>query len=301
MNRNVTTVWWAVGLVALCANACSTSNGTPPVESGTSAAGLYYEVSGAGDAVVLIHAFSLDRRMWDEQVEVLRPKYRVVRFDLRGHGNSAAISESFTAHDDLLSVLDAVGANRAALVGLSSGAQIAVDFALAYPERVTSMILAGPGLTGYVPQESFEWMTPTIQAIQAGDVERAMTLWSETRLMAIPQNAAADSVMRRLAQENGDIWLASPTAQQQLDPPAIARLADIGAPVLVVVGESDLGDMHRVADTLVTCIAGARRLTIDNAGHLVTLAASQTFNDAMIDFLARPSNTTTNPSPCAGG
>ena len=290
----------ALALLALGASGCGSPSETIRVESGTTAAGLYYEVAGAGEVVVLIHAFSVDRRMWDAQVDALLPHYRVVRYDLRGHGNSAPISESFTAHDDLLSVLVAVDADRAALVGLSAGAQIAVDFALSYPERVSSMILAAPGLTGYVPRESFDWMTPVIEALQAGDVERATSRWSETRLMAIPQNPAADSVMRRLTRENGSIWLASPNAQQQPDPPAVARLAEIRAPVLVVVGDADLADTKRVADTLTTCVAGARKLEISDAGHLVNLASPARFNDAMIEFLSDPPSPTAGQSPCTG-
>jgi pimeloyl-ACP methyl ester carboxylesterase len=96
---------------------------------GTSPAGLSYEATGSGDAVVLIHAFSVDRRMWAPQLAPLEGRFRVVRYDLRGHGQSAPPSAPYTTYEDLRSVLDALGIGRATLIGLSAGAEIATDFA----------------------------------------------------------------------------------------------------------------------------------------------------------------------------
>ena len=116
--------------------------------SGVSAAGLSFEASGAGDPVVLIHGFSLDRHMWDRQVKTLESRYRVVRYDLRGHGDSAAIEGPYTGYEDLSSVLDALAIDRATLVGLSAGAELAINFALTHPDRVARLILVAPGLGG---------------------------------------------------------------------------------------------------------------------------------------------------------
>src|SRR6185436_3073968 len=93
------------------------STGYAP-SNGTS---LYYEVSGEGEAVVLLHGFSLDHRMWAPQVDALAGRYRVVRYDLRGFGRSAPSPERFTHADDLLALLDHLHIDRAALVGLSMG------------------------------------------------------------------------------------------------------------------------------------------------------------------------------------
>jgi len=269
------------------------------MESGFTESGLYYEVSGQGMPVVLLHGFSLDRRVWEGQVRILEPHFRVVRYDLRGHGRSAAITAPYTAHGDLAAVLDALHIERAALVGHSAGAQIALDFALVYPERVTALVLAAPGLSGYTPSEPSEWMNPMAEAMRSGDMERAVTLWTETPLMAIPQEPAADSVMRTIVRDNADIWSANPTFQQPLEPPAIGRLAAVRVPTLVLVGDADLREIHKVADTLATCIAGARQESIANAGHMLNLAAPESFNAAVLAFLrnAAPSSQPFR-SPC---
>jgi pimeloyl-ACP methyl ester carboxylesterase len=257
------------------------------VVEGETEAGIHYEVSGRGEPVVLLHGFSLDRRMWEPQVAELEREHRVLRVDLRGHGRSAAIRDSFAAYEDLASVLDAAGVERAALVGLSSGASIAVDFALVHPERVTRLVLASPGLGGYVPVGSFEWMAPVGEALRAGDVAGAVERWAETPLMSIPSRSAGDSLMRKIVAENAGIWSVVANPERPLSPPAIRRLEEIGVPVLVIVGERDLVDTHAVADTLVARIGGAQKAVIPGAGHMVNLAEPAAFNERLLPFLGR--------------
>ena len=98
----------------LCALLASTAT-TAQTATGTSAGGLFYEASGAGESVVLIHAFSVDRRMWAPQIAALEGRFRVIRYDLRGHGNSAAPSAPYAPHEDLRFVLDTLGISRATL------------------------------------------------------------------------------------------------------------------------------------------------------------------------------------------
>src|SRR6266540_3671492 len=117
--------------------------------TGTTPTGIFYEVSGAGEPVVFIHAFSVDRRMWARQVASFESRFRIVRYDLRGHGRSAAPSGPYAGYEDLREVLDTLRIPRATLVGLSAGSEVATNFALAYPNRVTRLILASPGLGGY--------------------------------------------------------------------------------------------------------------------------------------------------------
>ncbi len=257
----------------------------PAWEAGTSPEGLYYEVAGEGPWVVLLHGFSLDGRMWEPQAKELAREYRVVRYDLRGHGRSAGFTGPYASREDLRDVLDAVGAGRVTLVGLSAGAQIAVDFSLSHPDRVEKLVLAAPGLTGYVPKDGFAWLAPVMEAVRAGDASEAARRWAATPLMAIPTNPAGDTLMRTIVADNADLWLEASNPEQVLTPPAIERLSEIDVPTLVVVGEHDLGDTHRVADTLVTCIAGASKRVVPNAGHMVNLAVPDVFRETVETFL----------------
>ena len=109
---------------------------------------LFFEAAGAGSPVILLHGGNLDRRMWDAEFAGLQSRHRVIRYDARGYGRSGPADTAFRAHDDLLALMDALGLSRATLVGLSLGGRIAIDFALAHPERVDRLVLAAPGISG---------------------------------------------------------------------------------------------------------------------------------------------------------
>jgi pimeloyl-ACP methyl ester carboxylesterase len=256
-------------------------------DTGTTSNGLYYEVTGEGEPVVLIHGFSLDSRLWDAQAAALASDFRVIRYDLRGHGRSAPIEAPYSGYEDLRHLLDELSIERAALVGLSAGARIAVDFALAYPGRADRLLLAGPAISGHVPQERFDWMEPVIAAARAGDTRRAAEHWADTALMSVPDSASAAAV-RTMILDNAHLWGIPSNPEKTLAPPAVDRLAEIEVPVLVVVGEHDLASVQDAADRLAAEIPGARMEGVPGAGHLVSLAAPRTFNRLLLEFLKVP-------------
>ena len=159
--------------------------------------GLAYEVKGAGQPVVFVHAFSIDHHMWDQQAAALNRRFKVIRYDQRGHGASVAPMERHASHEDLRDLLDELQIASATLVGLSAGSEIAINFAIAYPERVTRLVLAAPGLGGYsIPP--LPWAQPVFEAAGRGDAEAAAKLWADTPIMAIHSNAAARQTVTTL-------------------------------------------------------------------------------------------------------
>jgi pimeloyl-ACP methyl ester carboxylesterase len=268
-------------VLSLCFFACSSSE----PQTGRTESGIYFEVSGQGAPVVLAHGFSLDRRMWDREEALLRSDFRVVRYDLRGHGLSDPWSEPFAAEEDMLDVFEATGLERATIIGLSAGAQVAIDFALAHPDRVAALVLASPGLGGYQAVGSFDWMASVMTELQAGEPQQAMRAWTETPLMKIETDPAADAAMRSIVMDNWVVWTYNPQLQAAPDPPAIARLSEISAPALVLIGQNDLIDTKLVGDTLAACLVNARLVTIASAGHLVNLEAPEQFAHALTAFL----------------
>jgi pimeloyl-ACP methyl ester carboxylesterase len=273
-----------VSLVLLLAPAAA---GAQAVD-GSTPEGLSYEVSGSGEPVVLIHAFSVERRMWAPQIAALEGRYRVIRYDLRGHGRSAAPAAAYAPHDDLRSVLDALGVARAALVGLSAGSTLAIDFAIAYPDRVTRLVLASPGLNGHVPSPPLTWTAPVFQAAGAGDAEKAARLWAETPIMALRNDLSAAATVRTLVMDNVKLWTFRTNPARPLTPPAIGRLAEVSRPTLVILGGEDLPHIAEIAGLLTKGIAGARLTTIPGADHMTNLDAPDAFNRAMDGFLAGP-------------
>src|SRR5258708_10375829 len=126
---------------------------------------IYYEIDGAGQPVVFVHGFTLDTRMWDEQVEAFARNYEVIRYDVRGFGRSSpGTSEPFSSVDDLKALLDYLGYRAAHVVGLSMGGGIATSFAAVYPDATLSLLPVDSGLWGFrfsdAWTESFARMLP---------------------------------------------------------------------------------------------------------------------------------------------
>lgn len=111
---------------------------------------LYWEMAGQGQTVVLLHGFTLDSRMWDDQFLPLAQHFQVIRTDLRGFGRSAVpTAEAYSHEADLCGLLDQLGVAQAHLVGLSKGGAVALNFALTYPTRTASLVLIDAVLPGY--------------------------------------------------------------------------------------------------------------------------------------------------------
>ena len=271
-----------VGTV-LTLTVCETPKAAGQVDTGTTSAGLYYEVSGSGDPIVFIHAFSVDRRMWAPQIAAFEGRYRVVRYDLRGHGRSVPPTEPYTGFDDLRDLLDTLGIDRATLVGLSAGSELALNFAIAYPNRVSRIIVASPGLSGY-PVPPLPWFGPVFQAAGAGLPDSAAKLWAATPIMALHTNTSASETVTSLVMENTKLWTYRRT-ERPLTPPAIDRLAEVTCPVLVIVGDRDLPHIRGVGDLLAEKVADVAIVTIPGAGHIVNLDTPEAFNEALASFL----------------
>ncbi|HUR16410.1 MAG TPA: alpha/beta fold hydrolase, partial [Candidatus Limnocylindrales bacterium] len=121
---------------------------------------LYYEVEGDGPPVTLVHAGVANLRMWDGQVAAWRDRYRVIRYDTRGFGQTETDDVPYSNRDDLAFVLDHVGVEQTHLLGLSRGSMIATDFAVENPQRVKSLVWVAGGLRGFEPPED-----PRLQAM----------------------------------------------------------------------------------------------------------------------------------------
>ncbi|HLB16079.1 MAG TPA: alpha/beta fold hydrolase [Burkholderiales bacterium] len=281
---------------ALALAACAPTTTTPGPQRRTGFAEvngtrLYYEVAGSGEPVVLVHAFTLDTRMWDDQFEVLARDFRVIRYDARGFGKSAAPNpgEPYSNAEDLAALLDRLDARRAHVVGLSMGGRFALDYAVTYPDGPRSLVVIDGVIGGW--QWSREWIAAYAPIVEAGrrrDVAQAKSLWLGLALFA-PARARAP-VGARLKQMVDDYsgWhFVNQNPERAVSPPAVGRLGAIRAPTLVVVGELDLPDFQRMSERLEHDIPGARRATIPGAGHFANMEAPDGVTRALREFLLR--------------
>jgi 3-oxoadipate enol-lactonase len=234
--------------------------------------------------VLLLHAGIADHRMWKPQIEALEAAgHRALASDLPGFGDTPLEPGTIAYVDHAAKLLDEPGA----VVGCSFGGRIALELAVARPERVERLVLIGAGLGSWSWSESAEaGFAEEEEAIERGDLAAAA---AQQALMWLAPDAAPD--VRELTEA-----MTIRSYEQQLpvegavkavwpEVPAETRLGEIGAPTLVVVGTEDLDDIKSIAEKLAAEIPGARLATIEGAGHLPSLERPDELNALLLEFL----------------
>ncbi|MFL5931763.1 MAG: alpha/beta fold hydrolase [Gaiellaceae bacterium] len=254
---------------------------------------LNYELAGTGPAVALLHEGVCDLRMWDELAEVLAPEFRVLRYDMRGYGDSTLPPGPFSQSGDLLALFDHVGIERAALIGVSYGGRVALDTAFVAPERVTCLVLAATGLRDH------EWSAVVREfgdeeerLVESGDLAAATDL--NVRLWVDGPNRGPDPVREavrervRMMQQRA-FEIQEPAYAETPPPgpekPVNVRLDEIRAPALVVVGDADVPDFPEIADRLEAELPDARKVVLADTAHTIPLERPDEFRSLALEFL----------------
>jgi pimeloyl-ACP methyl ester carboxylesterase len=235
---------------------------------------------GDGPALLLLHAGIADRRMWDEHLEPLAVAgHRAVAVDLPGFGEAVAGLDPVAHWEDVVETMDALGIERAALVGNSFGAAVALRVAALHPQRVSSLALFS-GSSAPEPDPSPELLAAWEAeegALEAGDMERAV----EATLASWVRPAAAAEVRERIAtmqRENYERH-ASIKIEFAADPleEDAALVAAIECPALLAAGDADMVDFRNAISELAERMPNATATTIAECGHLAPLEAPEEF------------------------
>jgi pimeloyl-ACP methyl ester carboxylesterase len=245
---------------------------------------LHYEIQGKGEAVVLIHSAGIDLRDWEFIAPQLAQTYQVITFDGRGAGQSPPLLEPANFVEDLRQLLDHLNLDRAILVGHSIGGQIATDFALAYPDRVTKLVLVAPGLSGFEFSPDIQQWYAQIKAA-APDVEKMVE-----RTLAYP----AYSVVMSSPQRDRMIEMTTHNTKRSFEwktfemlwpqPPTIDRLSELQTKTLFIIGKKEMPDLFKVAE-LFQQIPDIRFAYIEGADHMPTLTHADEVSSQIIQFL----------------
>jgi pimeloyl-ACP methyl ester carboxylesterase len=249
---------------------------------------LHYAIAGEGPALVLIHGNTLDTRMWDDQVAAFAEQYRVIRYDMRGFGQSAPpTGEPYTPADDLAALLAYLGEERAHILGLSLGGAVATEFVLAYPDITETLILADAGLREFQWRDYGEFSAAVRnEAVDAG-VEAARRRWLAGALFApaLEQPQVAQRLRQMVDDYSGWHWL-NRDSWQPTEPPVTEQLDSIDTPTLVIIGERDMPEFHEIAELVHQRAPGAVKAIVSGVGHMTNMEAPQAFNTLVLDFLA---------------
>ena len=277
---------------------CSCKDNTTGTQTGFIRAGhhhVYYESTGTGDAVLLLHAGLLDHTMWAEQVKALSQHYRVVTIDQPYHGKTTGTDTTLLVQDLIKMVLDSLGVQNTSLAGLSMGAASAQDFMIAYPERVNKVILISAGINGYEKEHAMDsvsmyWYPLFEQALRNGDSAAAAKAFTKAWAEGIYREAdslksPASKFVYRLSLDNIRSHKMEGWPRLNEKPTAMEKLSSVHLPVLVIDGDKDLPYILNCSAYLEKNIPGAQRKTIKDAAHMLNLEKPEELNTLLFDFL----------------
>ena len=239
---------------------------------------IYYEERGAGPAVLLTHGYSASARMWKSQ-EPLSDRFHLIEWDMRGHDRSDSPDDpGLYSHDatiaDMAALLDACGADRAVIGGLSLGGFMSLAFNLARPERVSALMLfdTGPGYSKDAARAEWNAMTERMaRALEKRGVEAIAGVADSTMAPHRSAQGLAHAARGILAQKDGRV---------------IESLPLIAVPALVLAGARDQQFLPS-AEYMAAKIPGAQKVILEGAGHAANIDQPEAFNAAVRSFLDR--------------
>ncbi len=238
---------------------------------------IHYEVTGDGPTVLLTHGYSASTAMWRSNVPVLAEAgYRVVAWDMRGHGRSTspddpALYSAALTVGDMDVIADAVGARDLVIAGMSLGGYMSLAYHLAHRPRVRALMLidTGPGFKNDAARESWNETARARGDDLLSRREAALSKSAETRLQSQDFIGLRHAARGMLTQDSSAV---------------IRSLPDIAVPTLVVVGDRDAPYLA-ASDYMAAKIPGAAKVVVTDAGHASNVDQPAQFNAAVLNFL----------------
>jgi len=276
-------------MINITSSAQSVNKGYVDVDKGR----LYYEEMGKGKALILIHGGFIDRRMWDQQFSEFAKHFRVIRYDARGHGLSESEPGTYIYYEDLRQLCDRLHIQKAAILGLSMGGRVAIDFSIAYPDKVWALVLASPGVSGYSfdSPECQEFNNKYMVAYQSKSFEKIAEAflqgWTDgpyRKASEVEPDVRNKTKQMALDHERHN---GSGIRMGELDPPALNRLVEIKAPTLAIVGDLDMPDILDIVNRLDKHAENSQKVIIHGAAHMINMEKPEEFNKRVLDFLLK--------------
>jgi 3-oxoadipate enol-lactonase len=252
---------------------------------------INYELSGNENApvVMMSHSLGSSSIMWQPQLEALAPRYRLLRFDTRGHGQSDAPKGAYNLEQlagDALALLDTLEIDKVHFVGLSMGGMIAQCFALSHPERLMSLALCDTAAV--VPDEAQPIWQERIDATRrygmAAGVDETMQRWF-TRSYLAKSPPAVEKIRAQFLNTPAEGFIGCSEAIRRLN--YMDRLSSIQLPALIIVGADDPGTPVSASEEMHARIPASELVIIPSAAHLSNIEQPDAFNQALVSFLDR--------------
>jgi len=256
---------------------------------------INYTIEGDGPVVTMSHSLACNLSMWDPQASALRGRYRVLRYDTRGHGRTSAPAGAYSLEqlaEDLHGLLTGLGIAETHFVGLSMGGMIGQVFTLKHPAMVRSLVLCDT--TSRYPAEAWSTWEQRIRTVEAQGmesmVEPTLQRWfTEPFRQRRPEVIDPVRAMIRNTPAQGFIGCCHAIPKINVTD----RLKEVRCPALVIVGEEDPGTPVAMAREIHAALPSAELAILRSAAHLSNLEQPEEFNRVLLGFLDKATGRTT--------
>ena len=252
---------------------------------------LAYDDVGLGHTVVLIHGYPFNRSLWNEQVEALASRYRVVTPDLRGFGESDTSEGPVTMNrmaQDVAKLMEHLGIDRAVIGGLSMGGYVALAFVKQFPSRVKALVLADTRAQADTEegkqtrhQQAEKALSEGMAGIADAMLPKLLTPETVSKRPEVVKRVR-DMMLRTKPQGAASALLGMAEREDQSE-----FISTINIPTMIVVGREDAITPLADSETMHSKIQHSRLVVLDNAGHVSNLEQTEHFNYAFVKFLER--------------
>ena len=252
---------------------------------------INYELSGRDGApvVMLSHSLASSLVMWHPQLDSLESKFKVLRFDTRGHGDSDAPEGKYTLEllaADAVALMDALEIDAVHFVGLSMGGMIGQNLALDHGDRLKSLALCDTAAV--MPDEVQPiWQQRIAAAREKGlqdQVDETLERWFTPEYLS-HNSPEVEMIRRQILATPVAGYIGCSEAIRNLD--NLKRLSEITLPTLIIVGEEDPGTPVAASEAMHARIDGSKLVVLPAARHLSNIEQSGAFNAALMDFLLK--------------
>ena len=248
---------------------------------------IHYTIEGEGPVVAMSHSLGCNLSMWDEQARALKGRYRVLRYDTRGHGGTSAPPGPYTLEqlaEDLYGLLNGLGVTETHFVGISMGGMIGQIFALKHPQMLQSLVLCGT-TSRFPPDVLPVWEERILTVVARGMepmVEPTLLRWFTAPFRKQRQDII-DHVRTMLRSTPPKGYIGCCHAIPRIN--TTDRLREIRCPALVIVGEEDPSTPVQMSRAIHAALPSADLTIFPGASHLSNLEQPEEFNRALLGFL----------------
>ena len=250
------------------------------------------ESMGAGPGVLFLHAGVADRRSWALVQDSIASEFQSHAYDRRGFGETRCTEEPHSHVNDLLAIQDALDPQPTILVGNSQGGRIAIDFALAHPDRVQALVLVAPAVSGAPSESTIPAATAKLaaqieSADEAGDLDRVNELEAHFWLDGSESESGRVGELARslFLEMNGRALVADPVGEEVEAPSAMERMGQLAMPVHLMLGGRDLEQITRRGHWIAEQVQEGSVTLFEGAAHLPQMEDPSAFSQELLGFL----------------